>query len=81
MVLVDADSEFSVPDFAKIATAYGIKYTQDEDIALDDKNKQILYEIICDTSISLTPSLPKGNACQDMYPLLDREEYNYCDKL
>ena len=81
LVHVDADSEYSVPDFAKIATAYGIKYTQDEDIAVDDKNKQILYEIICDTSISLTPSLPKGNACQDMYPLLDREEYNYCDKL
>lgn len=78
---VDADSGYSTPDFAKIAQSYGINYTTEQETACADNNMPLLYEIITDSYEPLCPTLPKGNPCQDMFPLLDRKKYGYLDDL
>lgn len=78
---VDADSGYSTPDFAKIAQSYGINYTTEQETACADNNMPLLYEIITDSYEPLYPTLPKGNPCQDMFPLIDRKKYGYLDDL
>lgn len=78
---VDADSGYSTPDFAKIAQSYGINYTTEQETACADNNMPLLYEIITDSYEPLCPTLPKGNPCQDMFPLLNRKKYGYLDDL
>ncbi|MBB2182850.1 thiamine pyrophosphate-binding protein [Lachnospiraceae bacterium MD1] len=76
----DIKSGYTVPDLKKIAEAYNIPYTKDENIACDNKYKSIIYEIEYE-NVKLEPDLPKGNNCQDMYPLLEREKYRILDEL
>ncbi|MGN0666763.1 MAG: thiamine pyrophosphate-binding protein [Huintestinicola sp.] len=78
---IDEGSGYKTPDFAKVAQCYGIEYTSDQDTACMDNNEPLLYEIKSDECGILSPSLPKGNPCQDMFPLLDRNKYEYLDKL
>lgn len=78
---IDESSGYSTPDFAKVAQCYGINYTADQETACKDNNVPLLYEINTDECEPLSPSLPKGNPCQDMFPLLDRKKYEYLDNL
>lgn len=81
LVHVDIETGYSTPDFEKIVHGYGVFYTKDETIAVDESKKQLVYEINFDKNILLTPILPKGNVCQDMSPLINRDKYNYLDQL
>lgn len=78
---VDEASGYSTPNFAETARCYGINYTTDGEAACKEDNTPLLYEIITDSYEPLCPTLPKGNPCQDLFPLLDRKKYGYLDDL
>jgi acetolactate synthase-1/2/3 large subunit len=76
-------SGYSNPDFQSIAKAYAIDY-----LAYDTTFSQLkfldkpqLIEVRVDETLELTPSLPKGALCQDLYPRLDSERFNYLNSL
>lgn len=76
------DSGYGIPNFSEIAKAYDIKYQKYPDINNINKLSQpILIEMEIKSSLSLTPSLPKGRDCQDMEPRLDTELYNRLNNL
>lgn len=81
LIHVDVDSGYSTPDFGKIADGYEITFTAAENDACEITDRPVIYEIKTDVYEPLRPCLPKGNSCQDMYPTLDREKYEYLDKL
>jgi acetolactate synthase-1/2/3 large subunit len=72
--------DYSVPDFLKIANAYGIKsieankenYKDVIDLVLKENNS-ILVNVIIDREQKLTPKLEFGNPLEDMSPYLDDE--------
>jgi acetolactate synthase-1/2/3 large subunit len=72
--------DYSVPDFIKIANAYGIKsieankenYKDVIDLVLKENNS-ILVNVIIDREQKLTPKLEFGNPLEDMSPYLDDE--------
>jgi acetolactate synthase-1/2/3 large subunit len=72
--------DYSVPDFIKIANAYGIKaveanknnYQEVIDLALQEEGS-ILVNVIIDREQKLTPKLEFGNPLEDMFPYLDDE--------
>lgn len=76
------DSGYANPDFKTIADAYRISYRMifKEEIINFESLPQIIELKIHDDDI-LSPTLPKENPCQDMFPLLDREYYDYLNKL
>lgn len=78
---VNEGNGYSTPNYQKIVLGYGMEYTTDIMTATDSSKKQIFYEISISQEIGLTPNLPKGNACQNMEPLIDRDKYNYLDQL
>lgn len=78
------DSGYSVPDFTKIAKAYGIKNIQIKNNSeLEQKIKEVLQikgqPTICDVLVpsnaKLTPKVSFGNPIEDLSPLLPREEF------
>ena len=69
------DCGYQAPNAKAIAASYGIDYTNQLLRAIGHKNTPLIYEIKMDSYIELVPNLPKGNACQDMYPLLNRDKY------
>lgn len=89
LVHVTEKTGYSIPDFAKVVHGYGIEYLSGMDEIIrkikeidgDGIRKPFVCEISFDKGIELIPNLPKGNACQDMEPLLEREVYNWLDAL
>lgn len=69
------ESGYETPDFKAIVETYGLKYG-----VISDEGPSLL-EISIDKSIGLTPNLPKGKRCQDMFPELNTDKYNYLDLL
>jgi acetolactate synthase-1/2/3 large subunit len=73
--------DYSVPDFIKIANAYGIKsieankdnYKDVVSLALEEKDS-ILVNVIIDREQKLTPKLEFGNPLEDMSPYLTDEQ-------
>ena len=78
-----ADSDYQMPALKEIADAYGIDYLAgiNELSRLQPIMPPVLVEIIVDSSIGLTPNLPKGRKCQDMTPELPEEKYEYLNTL
>lgn len=80
-------SGFSLPSFKGISCAYGIKYQLLDDAekvrSIDVERDQLptIWEILVDEKIVLTPNLPRGMNCQNMYPALLQEKYNYLNQL
>lgn len=80
-------SGFSSPNFKVIACAYGINYQLLNDAEkvrpIDVERDQLptIWEILVDEEIVLTPNLPRGMNCQNMYPALLQEKYNYLNQL
>jgi acetolactate synthase-1/2/3 large subunit len=72
------EQDYSVPDFIKIANAYGIKaveankgnYKKVIELALKEKGS-ILVNVIIDREQKLTPKLEFGNPLEDMSPYLE----------
>lgn len=80
LFLVDESNGYTVPDIKKISEAYGLEYycgEIPENTADNPKQKPLLCEISYAPDVPLVPALPVGNPCQDMFPLLNRELYNY----
>lgn len=81
------DSEYGVPDFRKIATAYHIEYecidaladTESLNFSLGTTPK--LIEVCIDADTDLFPTLPQGSPCQDLAPELPRELYDELNNL
>lgn len=67
LIHVTKETGYGTPDFMAIAKAYRF---EDRLIVLD-----------FDDSIKLTPTLPKGRACQDMEPSISRDRYNLLNSL
>lgn len=63
---------YSTPDFKEIARAYDIQWV-DRLVSLHSPQ---MLEITAKSDEPLSPSLPKGNDCQDMMPPLPEEIYN-----
>ncbi len=61
----DLNNGYGTPDFEKIAHAYGTEVT----------------EIEIESSVVLSPNLPKGRSIQDMEPKLDSEKYEFLNRL
>ena len=78
-----ADSDYQMPALKDIADAYGIDYLVgiNEQSRLQPIMTPMLVEVIIDSSIGLTPNLPKGRKCQDMTPELPEEKYEYLNTL
>lgn len=78
---------YSYPDFEKVAYSYGIEYMSiqaDKDVsAYDDLNLNMprMIEMMIDMNTELKPSLPLGNPCQDLAPVLPRELYEELNQL
>ena len=75
------NSGYGVPDFKAIAEAYGIEYMQYPVVELSTMDKPLLMDIKVDSSLGLTPVLPRGKRCQDMEPALTNDKYNYLSDL
>lgn len=75
------DCGYRSSNVKKIALAYGIPYTDQLRIALKNKSGPLIYELKMQQDVSLIPYLPKGNPCQEMFPLLGRMEYEALDAL
>lgn len=76
------DRGYTVPDFVKVAEAYGIKgkklYDADEIRWMElDGDKPELFEIVIKGDTYVLPKLEFGKPNQDQEPLLDRALYNY----
>jgi len=77
------NQDYSVPDFIKIAQAYGIEAVEANktnfkdiiDLALQ-KEGSILVNVVIDKEQKLFPKLEFGNPLEDMYPYLDEEILN-----
>lgn len=79
---------YGVPNFESIAKAYGLGYilwdAENRTVAaetLHQISKPCLIELLIDESIDLVPSLPIGNPCQDLAPILSRELYIQLEQL
>lgn len=77
---------WTVPDFCKIANAYGInshKILGLNEIAnlVFNSSEPYLYEIVLNGNTYVVPKLEYGKPNQDQEPLLDRKLYNYLMEL
>ena len=79
LIHVDEESGYHAVDIKKLAETYNIGYDLIDEKLMYDSPK--IVEIQISSDISLTPNLPKGNSCQDMEPLLERELYNRLNSL
>lgn len=75
------ESGYQPPRLKDIAYAYGIDYADDSDVVVSGGKKPFIYEIEMERDIELVPNLPKGNSCQDMEPLLDRNRFAIINNL
>lgn len=77
------ESGYTNPNFKGIATAYGILYTTLRDFTNEKMqiNCPLFIEVFVDSNLTLSPNLPKGSLCQDLYPQLDSKKYEYLNLL
>ena len=75
------DSGYGVPDFKKLAGAYGIEYKEYAPEVFAKIDRPILVEAVIDEDIGLELNLPKGNRCQNLAPELDKTLFDELDKL
>lgn len=66
---------YLAPDFKALSVAFGFKY------GTFSCNEPSLMEINVDSSIRLTPNLPRGKKCQEMQPALNNDKFDYLNKL
>lgn len=82
LVHTTTDSGYSYPNFESIAKAYNLSYqcidamSEPEYESIETGKVPLILELIVDECTRLEPSLPQGNACQDLAPELPRELYN-----
>lgn len=82
LVHVTEETGYSIPDFKQIVEAYKIKYLSELDAERNEwPSAPFVYEIFYEREEGLVPYLPKGYACQKMFPALDENLDNYLDKL
>lgn len=79
-------SGYGVPEIRLLAQSYGIKYMPINEIndiyaAIKELSLPLIAEGVFDDNIPLEPTLPKGNALQDMAPKLNIDLYNYLEQL
>ncbi len=72
-------SGYSIPNFRKIVEAFGIPYIAEANCC--DQFDMVVLEIIFDEKTELSPNLPVGNACEDMYPPMETELFAYISSL
>lgn len=74
------ESGYAVPDLAKLAEAYGLRYA----ISIESTKEltlPMLMDLMIDSDISLRPYLPIGNMPQNMMPMLEEELHNRLEVL
>jgi acetolactate synthase-1/2/3 large subunit len=77
------NKDYSVPDFIKVAQAYGIKAVEANknnfkeviNLALQEEGS-ILVNVIIDKEQKLLPKLEFGNPLEDMFPYLEEDTLN-----
>lgn len=75
------DSGYGTPNFRTIAAAYGIKYSLFAETESLHLEMPIFIEVPVDTGISLSPNLPRGAACQNLYPQIEKSRFEYLNSL
>jgi acetolactate synthase-1/2/3 large subunit len=75
------DSGYGNPEFKTIALAYGIDYCTLADQQSLQIERPLFVEVPVDDNLTLSPNLPRGAACQDLYPQLERAKYEYLNSL
>ncbi|MBQ4558867.1 MAG: thiamine pyrophosphate-binding protein [Tyzzerella sp.] len=76
-----ADGGYTVPDFEKLAHAYGIDYKKIRDVSdikaeIFEGNEPAIIEVMINEKTYVFPKLEFGKPNQDQEPLLDRELYS-----
>lgn len=80
------DSGYDSPNFKYIAKAYGLEYknissASDINGIFADIHEPMVINVKIDEDDVLTPSLPKGEPFQNLFPELEKEKYNYLNSL
>lgn len=75
------ESGYGNPDFKTIALAYGIDYCAFADLQSLQIDHPLFVEVPVDENLTLSPNLPRGAACQDLYPQIERSKYEYLNSL
>ena len=75
------ESGFAAPNLAKLAEAYGLKYSNNVADAAKLFDQLVLVEMNIDSEISLRPYLPIGNKTQEMMPMFEESLYNKLNSL
>ncbi len=80
------DSDYGTPDFCFLARSYDLNYIKlSGDINIYDIISNIKEPILIDVDIDendeLTPSLPKGQPFQNLFPELPQDKYKYLNDL
>jgi acetolactate synthase-1/2/3 large subunit len=80
------ENGYSIVDFRKLAGALSLPYFFFESNSNIDRSvfpvdKPCIVEFSVDAELNLLPFLPQENACQDFYPLLPRDLYEYLDQI
>lgn len=79
LIHVTKGTGYGTPDFKRIVEAYNILFTSD---VTDDKLElPSVIEIAFDEAIELTPNLPKGSVCQNMFPPIRQELYDTLEQM
>ena len=87
LVHTTIESGYSFPNFEKIATAYNMDYMKIEsngytNFSIDCyRDRPLFIEVMVDKNTELYPSLPMGNECQNLYPILPRDLYEKLNNL
>ena len=76
----EKENGYGVPDFEKIASAYGILY-ENKLKGFQNIDQPIIMEYQISKQYDLELKLPRGNECQNMAPVLAAEEYEYFNQL
>ena len=79
-------SGYSNPSFKNIANAYGFHYfllssSNSNDLTNIDFNIKNIIEVQISDQFDLFPSIKIGDDCQNMYPYLDKDLYQYLDNM
>ena len=75
------ESGYGNPNFKAIAGAYGIDYCVFNELKALSIDHPLFVEVPVDEGLTLSPNLPRGAACQDLYPQIDRTKYEYLNSL
>ena len=66
----------------KIAEAYGLDYYKyNENMVLELTGKPCIIDIILDPDEKMIPYLPLGEPCQNLFPSLEIDKYEYLNSI